>query len=210
MRVFDYFDKVYLINLDRRPDRLENFKKEVEKYNLGEFERIPAVDGTLLDTSKYNSRLKSGELGLLLTNKIIFEDAVKNNYDKILIVEDDCCFTDEIKNFDELITYLPEDWDMFYMGGNHNTHVGQRPPDKINEKIVKLHNTYSTHFVGINQRLYQTILDSISGFNSQIDVLYTKIQKNKNVYCYFPGISKQIVDFSDIQNRRTDYNWLIK
>ena len=111
MRVFDYFNKVYLINLDRRPDRLENFKKEVEKYNLGEFERISAVDGELLDTSKYNSRLKSGELGLLLTNKIIFEDAVKNNYDKILIVEDDCCFTDEIKNFDELITYLSEDYD---------------------------------------------------------------------------------------------------
>ena len=34
MRLFDRFDKVYCINLDRRTDRMENFNNEVVKYNL--------------------------------------------------------------------------------------------------------------------------------------------------------------------------------
>jgi hypothetical protein len=205
MRVFDYFDKVYLINLDKRPDRLENFKKEVEKFNLGEFERISAVDGSLLDTSRYNSGLLSGELGLLLTNRLIFEDAIKNNYNKILIVEDDCCFRDEIKNFNELITYLPEDWDMFYMGGNHI-----RPPVKINEKIVKLYHTYAAQFVAFKKPMYPIIIDFINQYKEPIDVSYAELQKSKNVYCYSPGITTQLANFSNIQNAYTDYNWLIK
>ena len=37
MKLFDRFNKVYCVNLDKRPDRLENFKNQVEKYDLGEF-----------------------------------------------------------------------------------------------------------------------------------------------------------------------------
>jgi hypothetical protein len=34
MRLFDRFDKVYCVNLDRRPDRLENFENQVKKLSL--------------------------------------------------------------------------------------------------------------------------------------------------------------------------------
>ena len=80
MRLFDRFDKVYCVNLDRRPDRLENFKKEVEKYNLGEFERFSAYDSNKLDVSKYPPLLKLGVVGLILSNLDIIKDAKNNNY----------------------------------------------------------------------------------------------------------------------------------
>ena len=49
MKLFDRFDKVYCVNLDRRTDRLENFQKQVDKYNLGDYTRISAVDGLFLN-----------------------------------------------------------------------------------------------------------------------------------------------------------------
>ena len=210
MRLFDRFDKVYLVNLDRRPDRLESFKTQVNKYDLGEFTRISAVDGSKLNVSEYSNTLKSGELGLVLTNLEIIKDAKKNKYKSILILEDDCFFTDEILNIEEYFKMLPLDWDMMYMGGNHNTHMGVQGPIVINEKIVKLHSTYSTHFIGIKETLFDHIEIILSKYQDPLDVSYVKLQKIFNVYSFYPAIAKQIVDFSDIQNSITDYNWLIK
>jgi GR25 family glycosyltransferase involved in LPS biosynthesis len=210
MKLFERFDRVYLINLDRRPDRLENFNNEVLKYDLGTFERISAVDGLYLNLSEYNTNLNKGELGLILTNLQIIKDAKNNNYKSILIIEDDCCFTDEIKNIDSYFNYLPKDWDLLYMGGNHNSHIGVPSPHIINEKVCKLHSTYTTHFIGIKHTVFDQIELIINEKNHPLDVQYTTLQKTFNAYSFYPAIAKQMVDFSDIQNTNTDYNWLIK
>lgn len=210
MRLFERFDKVYLINLDRRPDRLEKFNNEVLKYDLGTFERISAVDGYNLNISEYNTNLNNGELGLILTNLQIIKDAKDKNYKTILIIEDDCYFTDEIMNIQNYFNYLPEDWDLLYMGGNHNLHMNAPPPIYINEKVCRLHSTFTTHFVGIKSSIFESILSEFSMKNQPLDVLYTDLQKKFNVYSFYPAIAKQIIDFSDIQNKITDYNWLIE
>ena len=209
MRLFDRFDKVYCINLDRRTDRLENFKKEVEKYNLGEFERFSAYDGKLLNlTNQFN--LKPGEIGIIKSNLDIIRNAKKNNYNNILIIEDDCVFNDGIINVDSFFELLPNDWDMLYMGGNHNTHMGVAPPQKINDKIVKLHSTYSAHFIGIKSTVFDQIESLLERGQQPLDVEYVKLQKIFNCYSFTPSLTGQLVNFSDIQESTTDYNWLIK
>jgi hypothetical protein len=210
MRLFDYFDKVYCINLDRREDRFENFKKEVEKYNLGEFERFSAYDGKTLDLSKYNTTLNPGEVGVILSNLDIIKNAKENKYDKILIVEDDCVFSDNIKTIDSYFNLLPENWDMLYFGGNHNLHMGITLPTKINEKVIKLHSTYSAHFVGLKSNVFEHIEVIIKNFKEPIYVSYTKLQRVFNAYSFYPAMTSQLVNFSDIQNKIIDYNWLIK
>jgi GR25 family glycosyltransferase involved in LPS biosynthesis len=209
MKLFNKFDKVYCINLDRRPDRLENFKKEVEKYNLGEFERFSAYDGKGLNlTNEFN--LKPGEIGIIKSNLDIIKDAKKNNYKTILIIEDDCVFNDEIINFENYFNLLPNDWDMLYMGGNHNTHMGVRPPLVINDKVVKLHSTYSAHFVGIKSSVFDQIEVLLERGQQPLDVEYVTLQKIFNCYSFTPALTSQLVNFSDIQESTTDYNWLIK
>jgi GR25 family glycosyltransferase involved in LPS biosynthesis len=210
MKLFDRFDKVYCINLDRRPDRMVHFEDQVKKYDLGEFERFSAYDGKKLNIKNHSSNIKLGELGLVLSNLEILNICKNKNYNNVLIIEDDCLFTDEVLKIEEYFELLPSDWDMLYMGGNHNTHVGSNPPIKINEKVSKLTNTYSTHFVGINGKIFDELIFSLSLKNQPLDVTYTLFQKNKNVYSFYPGIANQLVDFSDIQNKITDYNWLIK
>jgi GR25 family glycosyltransferase involved in LPS biosynthesis len=209
MKLFEKFDKVYCINLDRRPDRLENFKKEVNKFNLGEFERFSAYDGKQLNlTNEYN--LKPGEIGIIKSNLDIIKDAKKNNYKTILIIEDDCVFNDEIINFENYFKLLPNDWDMLYMGGNHNTHMGVKPPLKINDKVVKLHSTYSAHFIGIKSSVFDQIEVLLERGQQPLDVAYVTLQKIFNCYSFTPALTSQLVNFSDIQESTTDYKWLIK
>jgi GR25 family glycosyltransferase involved in LPS biosynthesis len=209
MRLFDRFDKVYLINLDRRQDRLENFKKEVVKFNLGDFERFSAYDRNSIDLSKYPENVNPGVIGLLQSNLKIIQDSKKNNYKKILIIEDDCYFTEEVINIDSYFKELPDDWDLLYMGGNHNTNWGYSQPLKINDKIIKLHHTFTTHLVGINETMFNTIENALINSSTPIDVLYCDLQKKYNVYSFTPAIALQTEGFSDIENTNVDYKWLI-
>jgi GR25 family glycosyltransferase involved in LPS biosynthesis len=207
MRLFDRFDKVFCINLDRRNDRLDNFNKEVKKFNLGEYERISAIDGKNLES---DTKLDTGNLGLIMTVKNILEKSFTMNYKKILILEDDCYFTDEVMKIDEYFSVLPLDWDMLYMGGNHNLHVGSKPPIKINEKVIKLHNTYTSHFVALKENVFEDIIIQINGKDKPIDVIYSILQKKYLVYSFYPAIAKQSSDFSDINQGYVNYDWLIK
>lgn len=207
MKLFDRFDKVYCINLEHREDRKNHILSQCVKYDLGDLSFFKAINGNNI-MNPY--RIPNGCVGLILSNIEIIKQAKNNNYKSILILEDDCYFTNEVLNIDSYFDALPDDWDMMYVGGNHNTHMGDLPPKKINEKIVKLHNTFTTHFIAINHNMYDVILERLSKFNSPIDVIYAGIQKTYNVYSTSKAIAKQLNGYSDIENKVINYDWLIK
>jgi hypothetical protein len=119
-------------------------------------------------------------------------------------------FTKQVGNIKSFFDSLPEDWDMLYFGGNHNTHVGSEPPTIINDRVCKLHNTFSTHCVAINNKAFKEILERLKKCDNALDVIYSELQKKLNVYSFYPMIATQRVSFSDIENKMTDYKWLIK
>jgi GR25 family glycosyltransferase involved in LPS biosynthesis len=206
----NFFDKIYCVNLDRRKERWEECINQFLKWDIKEVQRISAVDGNDIDITQYNTKLKPGELGLVLTNIEIIKEAKKQNLSSILILEDDIIFTDEIKNISAYFDLLPKDWDMLYFGGNHNTHMGVKPPQIINDKVSKLHNTYTTHCIGIKNNMFDILLSVLPKLNGPLDVEYAKLQKIFKIYSFYPAIAKQRVGFSDIQNKTLDYDWLIK
>jgi len=208
--ISEYFDKIYCVNLDRRKERWDECLLEFEKWNIKDVERVSAVDGNNLQMKKYSTSMKAGELGLVLTNINIIKDAKEKNYNSILILEDDVVFTNEINNISEYMEKLPNDWDMLYFGGNHNTHAGVKPPTVVNDKVCKLHRTYTTHCIGINKNLFDIILSVLSKYRHPIDVEYSIMQKIFKIYSFYPAMALQRVGYSDIQKGVRDYNWLIK
>ena len=208
MKITDFFDKTYCINLDRRFDRWEECLIEFKKYDIENVIRWSAIDGN--NINKLGSCEKSSQTALILTNIDIIEDSIKNNLKNVLIMEDDIEFSDEVHNISEYFKYLPEDWDMVYFGGNHNSHMGVSPPLIINEKVCKLHNTFTTHCVGINGKSFNTIINKLKEFNNPLDVIYTDLQRSLNVYCFYPLIATQRISYSDIEGRVVNYDWLIK
>ena len=205
-----YFDKIYCINLDRRTDRWEHFLNQSKKFGLNKFERVSAVDGSKLNLSDFGNYLNHGELGLVLTTIKIFEDSIQNNYQKILILEDDCVFENELIKINLFFESLPSDWDMIYFGGNHNEHGGYPEPIVINQHVKKVSYTYSSHMIGFNIKIYEKIISLLKTNQFPIDIAYSRLQNENNCYTFYPRLSTQLVDFSDIQNKVTDYNWLIK
>jgi hypothetical protein len=209
--ICSYFDAIYCINLDRRKDRWEEAMSEFNKWDINGVERVSAVDGKDIDLSKYPNRgkINTSELGLVLTNLNIITEADKLGHETILIVEDDAVFTDDISRFDEYYSAVPEDWSMLYFGGNHNKHKGWKQPINVAPGVVKIHRTYTTHCIGIHSRMFDIILNKLNTVHAALDVIYTEIQQTNKVYCFHPGLAKQRVGYSDIQNEVRDYNnWI--
>jgi glycosyl transferase family 25 len=189
--------EIYYINLDHRTDRNEHVLKQIASIGCKVI-RIDAVE------------CKQGAIGCGMSHIRCLELAKEQKLPFVCIVEDDIEFTDLVSDMDDFFKLLPEDWDMLYFGGNHNTHMGVNPPIIINEKVSKLHNTYSTHCVAINKKSFLKIHDRLKKCNNALDVIYVELQNILNVYSFYPMIATQRVSFSDIEDRITDYKWLIK
>ena len=207
-----HFDKIFLINLDRRTDRLRSATEQFEKYGISGVERFPAIDGSAIDKKKYaTSKLKTGEIGLILSNIEILKTAKERGYQKILILEDDILFSDEILNIDYYFDAIPDGaWDMLYLSANHNSHVRYTPPPQVvNEKVLRLVSSFTTHAIGIKSSMFDVILAEISKFELPLDVAYVMLQKRHNVLCFkgeYGAIATQQVNKSDILNQdNVDY-----
>jgi hypothetical protein len=85
-----YFDKIYLLNLDRAKDRLEKVTKELSKENF-EYSRFKAIDGWKegLRVPGKREDWTPGALALNRTTQLILEEAISEGYSNVFIFEDD-------------------------------------------------------------------------------------------------------------------------
>jgi len=196
----DYFEEIYVINLDRRPDRYESFLSELKTYDLNGVTRYPAIDGITLTN---NTPLLSGELGVLLTHHNIIKECMNRNLSNVLILEDDVQFTNEINNVGGYISKLPDDWDFIYFGGNHKY---GKPPEMINDKVIKLNYTVALQCVAIKNTMFEILDNILTKQKKQVDTYYAELHDRFNAYGFQPNMAKQKIGFSDIQNRVVDYN----
>ncbi|MBD62065.1 hypothetical protein CL645_04345 [bacterium] len=201
MNPFDFFDEIFCINLDSRPDRWSSFLKEARRVGIAHrVKRFPAI----VPPSK------NGALGCKLSTLSIIKKAKNKNLKNFLILEDDVVFKkNALKNLSVSISQLPVDWDMFYLGLNLT-----KESFKHSQNLVNVKGGRSTHAVAYSNSVYQDILDENSLEPSQkldipIDVYYeTKIHPKKNIYCSCPMIALQREAYSDIEKRNVNYSWL--
>jgi len=203
MKLFDRFDKVFLINLKKREDRLKNFIDQVNYFDLGDFEIVEAIDTS--NQTNITNRMRPGAYGLIQTYIQILQKSIDNNYETICIIEDDCLFLDEITNVEYYYNFLPNDWDILYYGGNHNYHTNFTKPIEINKHVLKLQHTHSCHFICIKKHMFEPLKTFFSNFYGPLDVMYVKFQLENNVYSFTPNLTTQKPGFSDIEQTEVNY-----
>jgi GR25 family glycosyltransferase involved in LPS biosynthesis len=207
MNLKNISDKIYVLNLKEREDRRKHILAELEKVDVDEYELIYSVNGNELNI---NSRVKKGNLGLVKTYLNIFDSINNEEENNFLFIEDDCVFVEDFnKKLSEYINSLPDDWDMLYFGANHNYHVGGKT-ELVNEKVIKLNNSYSSHCVLLKKHVLKELINTIKNMDIELDVALSKLQKKYNAYSSKEKLTTQLPGFSDIENRVVDYDWLIK
>jgi GR25 family glycosyltransferase involved in LPS biosynthesis len=71
-------------------------------------------------------KFSAGEIGVIFSHRAIWTDIVKNNYQNVIIFEDDVILLENFKkDLEELIKNIPEDTDVTFIG------VGRRTEKKI-------------------------------------------------------------------------------
>jgi hypothetical protein len=203
MKLNDFVDKIYCINLDKRTDRWEKCES-IFKHNNIKVDRFSAIDGSKMEYE--NKKLLPGEIGVIRSNLEIVKIAKKNNYKNVLIFEDDVelCENFNIK-FNEYIGQIPNDWSFIYLGGNH---VGGY--NHVTDNVAKTNYSFAIHAIIINQNVYDQILQILPEEKEQVDVTYAKLQKIFPSYVFRPHLAWQRKDFSDIQGGVVDYDFLKK
>jgi glycosyl transferase family 25 len=127
--------KVYLINLDRSPDRLSWFRRQTEGMDI-DLVRVPAVDAKNLPESELDrlralssgrrSRdqriLSAGEIGCFLSHRKIWEIVAKDDESWAFVAEDDIHFSSQAATFLRAGDWIPQGADLIKAETNLRRH----------------------------------------------------------------------------------------
>lgn len=198
-----YFDKVYFINDRSRDDRYTHCLNEFSKHGIVA-EHFPAVKGS--DFKKVYHWHNANANGCTLAHYQIIDRAKFLGLESVFILEDDPMIHDEFGDLlPKVMMELPSDWDVLYLAASHN-----QTPIKTSDHIYKLQHSDCIHAIGIKNTLFDWILKTFPSFKFPGDRMMANNQKQMNAYISNPPLIWQISDYSDVEGRVTDYNWLKK
>lgn len=213
----NYFQQIYIINLKRRPDRLESIKKRLSRQNIQKYQIIEAVDGQNPDIIKYynwKSRNhhffeSAGALGVLLSALKILKDAWEKKYERFLILEDDVVFTHNFQNdFTKRIKTIPDRWKLLYFGTSiHKWRFNQRVVlNKQNQYFQTQGEIAGAFAVGISRDVIPYLIREIPITNKAWDtgVLsnYNRI-KQSDVFIFYPYLIVCNTQDSDLRRKKS-------
>jgi GR25 family glycosyltransferase involved in LPS biosynthesis len=179
----------YVINLIERNDKKSYIEKLFNKQKIKfEFYR----------PTKNESNPKRG---CLESHLHLIKNAIKNNYEKILIFEDDVKFLKSIHEIKE----PPNDWNMIYLGGTVH-----RVMDTKNKDYTRVQ-TWTTHayFINLKDKEFVNKIMEMEDYNEEVDRFYLeKIHPKYKCYMTNPMMAIQKEDYSDIEKREVNYDFM--
>ena len=239
-----FFDKVYVITLQRAAERHLHVQKELEGLNFdffyGKDKQHFSVDDLkrkniyneeqAIKNHRFSKPLPAGMIGCSWSHALVYEDVLKNNFSKVMIMEDDVVVDDEAaKTFSDVLKELPKDWELLYFGFalnenapanatikkafyhlvrtfggikfSHST-INHLYPKKISEHIYQSGYHDCTHAYGLTASGAQKLLALQTPISYLPDNLLAHAATNKivNAYITNPKIINQI---SQVENGPT-------
>ncbi|MBQ6615017.1 MAG: glycosyltransferase family 25 protein [Thermoguttaceae bacterium] len=186
------YDRVVCINLDRRPEKWEQFQTNLPTdFPFGAVERFAAIDGKKCPRPDW-WRGGGGAWGCYCSHRQIIEECLNAGLNSVLIFEDDAqfCndFTEKVKQYHEA---LPNDAQWVYYGGQYLKQEVQIPI-RINDHVYRPYNVNRTHAYGIIgadalRRIYRHICKTDWNSPHHIDHHYGTLHQMGEVITYCPA-----------------------
>lgn len=197
----DRIERVYLINLDGRQDRLSEFERDLPvDWPLPPIIRFPAVVGKKVPMPGW-WKAGAGGWGCYLSHMRIFEEILQDGVQGALILEDDVIwrqdFGSRVRTF---FRNLPADWEQAYLGGQF-LKQRKRSVQKVADHVVRPFNVNRTHAYAVSEagarKLYAWLTDwdrwRAEDPRNHIDhQMGSAHEKGRvNVYACFPWVAGQ-------------------
>ena len=202
----------FVVNLERRKDRLESIKKEMD-YIGWQYEYFQAVD-------------TNSHVGCTKSHLEIIKLAKERNYEKVLVVEDDCTIMPYAKSFIEQCEKNSDGIEFAIINLaptlNRPVNVSQKFPwflDITNLPPKEEHHRgiFATNMIMYHESIYDKVLEiedpSNLNYYAIDDFIYQFITSHNQSYTPIVPIGPQISDWSDVSHGQYNnfytqtYNW---
>lgn len=222
-----YFDQIYILNLDCRPDRMKHMQEQLHNLGIYNYRRFSALYGKeephLSEWKKYQNvpmtrheRMRyqrkgiasPGSWAILKSMYLMIKDAQANQYQRFLVFQDDLLFH---KNFHQEFTRLvnhasfPKKWKLFYLGGTQ--HAWSNTTIHKSQLYYHPNGTCDGAFAtAIDQSIYQEMIDEILSFTLPVDSGALKtLQRRypKESIVAYPNLAIADIRDSDLRGYRS-------
>lgn len=208
----NWLNAVFLINLAKRTDRMEQATVEMRKIDqlnssvphwdgiAATFHRFDAYGGLIDHNGKVN-----GNLGCTNSHRAVLELIAFHRYEKALVIEDDIMLRPSqaetfAANFDAVTRELPDDWKMLYLGGSY----GENPKRRYSPHLIETNAVMTTSSYVVGWQQARHMAPHISGIGP-IDSLYHRFNKEPGCFMAYPRFFVQRPGYSDLQERDSEH-----
>jgi glycosyl transferase, family 25 len=190
----------FYINLESRPDRKIYVEEQLK--NIG------------LNAKRFNAiKMQNGAIGCSMSHLRLIETAKANDWDHVLIVEDDIQFTNPTLFIGQFSKFLSNhDFDVVLIAGNN-----MPPYTKIDDTCVQVTHCQTTTGYLVKNHYYDALIknykagilnlmkDPRNHALYAIDKYWFNLQAKDRWYLITPLTVTQREDYSDIEKRPTNY-----
>ena len=198
------------INLESRKDRREHIEQELKSIGINGV-RFNAV------------KLQNGRIGCSMSHLKCLQIAKKNNWPYVMICEDDLLFLDKEKAVKHMNDFFKMHHENKYICNIVLIAGNNVPPyKKIDDTCIRVSHCQTTTGYIVKNTYYDTLIDNIktgieklmknptNAFSYAIDKYWIQLQKKDVWYLLAPIIAVQREDYSDIEQRTTNYEYIMK
>lgn len=189
MRFDRHFDRVFCINLARRPDRWAHCVGQFAKHRIRKVQRFEGFES------------EHPVDGCHASHRAIYSLMVYHRWSCVMIFEDDFQIEhdDFEQRFDRVSDEVPSDMGILYLGGIYS----DPPIARVTPSVIRCSRMNTTHAYAITLDYARWILPQLR--YGAMDALLSDFSKLGRHYILQPNLVTQRAGWSDISGQHTDY-----
>ena len=205
-------DKYYMCHYSKLTERRRYVEDVVLKYNIDlnwilEYDKEQIDENILskifpyLFSDKCGRKLSKAEISLAMKHYCVFNDVIKNNYQNVVVFEDDIILVDDFdKKLNKYINQLPDNYDILWIGTCCDLHTLQTDPEL--NVYTNSHGSICTHAYVISNDACKKIVDFFPKIYQAIDWFFNTSIRTLNLKNYWaePPLSTQDLSFDSAIN----------
>src|SRR5271165_629224 len=209
---------IFVINLDRSPDRLAAIAERLSELSLA-FERVPAIAGATLSERDARAAVSKrfwrhppsrGEIGCYLSHIKALRAVLASGAEQAIILEDDAAFTDEFRQVCSGGINPGVPFDILKLEGA-NCNAPAIKPKGAAENVFYVVNSHGSAAYLITREGTKKVLERLPRLRYRYDDdLFCNWRNGLHIYDILPYSVRQRAHASTIQDRRAEPGYWLK